>query len=53
MVRAIDGRNLATRLKGQTREFGVDIKMGEGLEVAVDGNHKRVLPADGRMSLAR
>jgi thioredoxin reductase (NADPH) len=43
---AIDGRDLATRLEGQTRKFGVDIKMGEVLEVAPDGERKCVVTAD-------
>jgi thioredoxin reductase (NADPH) len=43
---AIDGRDLAKRLEGQTRKFGVDIKMSEVLEVAADGERKRVVTAD-------
>ena len=43
---AIDGRDLAKRLEGQTRKFAVDIKMSEVLEVAAEGERKRVVTAD-------
>jgi thioredoxin reductase (NADPH) len=43
---AIDGRDLAKRLESQARKFGVDIKMSEVLEVAADGERKRVVTAD-------
>lgn len=43
---AIDGRDLAKRLEGQTRKFGVDIRMGEVIEVASGGERKRVVTAD-------
>ena len=42
----IDGCDLAKRLEGQTRKFGVDIRMGEVIEVAADGERKRVVTAD-------
>ena len=43
---AIDGRELATRLEEQTRKFGVEIAMREVLEVAAEGEGKRVVTAD-------
>jgi thioredoxin reductase (NADPH) len=44
----IDGRELAKRLEGQARKFGVEIKMAEVLEVAAatDANRKRVVITD-------
>ncbi len=43
---AIDGRELAKRLEGQARKFGVEIKMAEVLEVAAEEDRKRVVTAD-------
>lgn len=43
----IDGRALAERLERQTRKFGAEIKMDEALEVAPEGDWKRVVAGDG------
>ncbi len=43
---AIDGRELAKRLEGQARKFGVEITMAEVLEVAAEEDRKRVVTAD-------
>jgi thioredoxin reductase (NADPH) len=44
---AIGGPELAERLERQARKFGVDIKMEEAVEVASEGDRKRVVTEAG------
>jgi thioredoxin reductase (NADPH) len=43
----IRGQELAERLEGQARRFAAEIKMDEAVEVASEGDQKRVVTADG------
>lgn len=47
----ISGQELAERLERQARKFGVEIKMDEAVEVAAEGDQKRVV-ADAGIYLA-